>query len=263
MFQVDAFASRPFHGNPAAVVFIDGGKWLDSSLMQAIAAENNLAETAFVLRSKGSSHGIRWFTPTVEVDLCGHATLAAAHSLWNHAAHKGDGITFDSRSGKLTVKRDRRAASGELIVLDFPALPGKSVKVTGAMCAALGCNIIEAFKATSLMCVLDNRREVYELEPDMARIREIDDHGVIVTAPGSGHDFVSRFFAPNVGIAEDPVTGSAHCTLVPYWSKVLRKKSLAAHQTSERGGELWCEDRGKRVSIAGHATTFLTGSIRV
>ncbi len=259
MFVVDAFTSRRFHGNPAAVVILDRPKWLADETMQAIAAENNLSETAFVLRkSKTAPPAIRWFTPTVEVDLCGHATLAAAHVLWNHLGVKGSRLVFGSASGKLPV-----AKNGDQIVLDFPALPGKRVAVTSSICEALGREPVEAYLAGKLMCVFENRRDVYQLEPDLAKVARLDCDGVIVTAPGSGHDFVSRYFVPQGGIDEDPVTGSSHCTLVPYWAHVLGKTHLWAHQTSKRGGELWCELAGKRVRIGGHAVTFANGTIRV
>lgn len=259
LFHVDAFTTRRFHGNPAAVVLLDDGKWLPDETMQSIAAENNLPETAFVRRKgKSGPMAIRWMTPTVEVDLCGHATLAAAHVLWNHAGFKGAKIAFSSRSGTLTVTRDEGR-----IVLDFPALPGKKVKVTNAMCDALGREPIEAYMAVKLMCVFENRRDVYQMTPDLAKIARLDCDGVIITAPGSGHDFVSRYFVPQGGIDEDPVTGSSHCTLAPYWAHVLGKKHLTAHQTSKRGGELWCEVRGSRVRIGGHAVTVTTGTLLV
>lgn len=259
LFHVDAFTTKRFHGNPAAVVLLEDGKWLPDDTMQSIAAENNLPETAFVRRKgKSGPMAIRWMTPTVEVDLCGHATLAAAHVLWNHAGFKGGKIAFSSRSGTLTVTRDEGR-----IVLDFPALPGKKVTVTNAMCDALGREPIEAYMAVKLMCVFENRRDVYQMTPDLAKIARLDCDGVIITAPGSGHDFVSRYFVPQGGIDEDPVTGSSHCTLAPYWAHVLGKKHLTAHQTSKRGGELWCEVRGSRVRIGGHAVTVATGTLLV
>lgn len=259
VFHVDAFAHRVFQGNPAAVVILDRAKWPADETMQAIAAENNLSETAFVLRkSKTAPPAIRWFTPTVEVDLCGHATLAAAHVLWNHLGVKGSRVVFGSAAGKLPVARN-----GDQIVLDFPSRPGKRVGVTAAMCEALGREPVEAYLAGKLMCVFENRRDVYQLEPDLAKVARLDCDGVIVTAPGSGHDFVSRYFVPQGGIDEDPVTGSSHCTLVPYWAHVLGKKHLWAHQISKRGGELWCELAGSRVRIGGHAVTFAIGTILV
>ncbi len=264
-FQVDAFTSRRFRGNPAAVVLVEDG-WLADDLMQAIAAEHNLSETAFVSPKGGKGTlGIRWFTPTVEVDLCGHATLAAAHVLWNHVGLKGDRLVFSSRSGPLPVERLREAGR-DLIVLDFPATPPKPVadaELTAALAAALGQAPVEVLRSRDLLAVFDNKRDVHELAPDMARLRDLGVYAVIATAPGAGHDFVSRFFAPRQGVDEDPVTGSAHCTLTPYWAKRLGKPILTAHQVSRRGGELFCEDRGHRVRIGGAAVTYLEGRISV
>jgi PhzF family phenazine biosynthesis protein len=267
IFQVDAFTRRPFHGNPAAVVLL-GSTDLDDTTLQNIAAENNLAETAFI-RPRPLSHGvphfnIRWFTPSTEVDLCGHATLAAAHVLWRHATSgmsaRGNRIIFESRAGELVVDRE-----GDLIVLDFPAQPGQQMPIDPALSAALGAAPTECYRsdAGKIMAVFDNRREVYGLTPDMIALAKLDGLGVIATAPGSGHDFVSRFFAPRLGIPEDPVTGSAHCTLIPYWSDRLGKKRLNAHQVSKRGGELACEDRGTRVRIGGFAVTIVEGTLLV
>jgi PhzF family phenazine biosynthesis protein len=256
MFQVDAFASRLFTGNPAAVVLLED-RWLSDETMLAIAGENNLAETAFLLAKARTLH-LRWFTPALEMDLCGHATLATAHVLIEHVGLKFDRIEFQTRSGPLGVER----LSDGLLSLDLPSRPAEPVPISNQICAALGRAPVECLQARDLMCVFDNRRDVYELKPDMARLAELDAFGVIVTAPGSGHDFVSRFFAPKAGVPEDPVTGSAHCTLVPYWSDRLHKPRLRAHQVSKRGGELWCEDRGTRVRIAGRAVTFLEGAIR-
>lgn len=260
MYKVDAFTRRRFHGNPAAVVLLEG-KWPDDEVMQAIAAENNLSETAFVIPrgSRGGvpRFGLRWMTPKTEVDLCGHATLASAHVLWAHRHLRGTRLVFDSRSGPLPVER-----LGELVVLDFPSRPGQQIPLTGQLSSALGRAPTEVFQtSTMLMAVFDNRRDVYALEPDLKALAAIETLGVIVTAPGASHDFVSRFFAPRLGVDEDPVTGSAHCTLVPYWARRLAKQTLFAHQVSRRGGELVCEDRGSRVRIGGHAVTFAEGSI--
>lgn len=257
MYLVDAFTRRRFHGNAAGVVVLDKA-WLPTETMQSIAAENNQAETAFVLRGSAGKHKLRWFTPTIEMDLCGHATLAAAHVLWTHEKEKAKTLSFASASGTLPVER-----RGDLIVLDFPSRPGKPVPVTPAMCAALGRTPVEAYKSRDLMFVFENKREVHELEPDLSKIAQMDALGVIVTAPGAGHDFVSRFFAPRAGVPEDPVTGSAHCTLVPYWAARLRRSAVSGHQVSRRGGELFCELDGKRVHIGGHATTYLAGTITV
>lgn len=264
MFQVDAFTTRVFKGNPAAVVPMP--EWLSDETMQAIAAENNLAETAFFrprVVKKGVPHvELRWFTPEMEMDLCGHATLASAHVLWEELGVGGEEIVFHSRSGPLPVRREQNAA-GTLIELDFPARPGRKVNVTNEMSEAIGRPVSEAYRARDLMLVLENRRDVYELRPDMEKLRALGGLGVIVTAPGSGHDFVSRFFAPGAGVPEDPVTGSAHCTLVPYWAARLGKPGLSAHQVSRRGGELRCQFAGERVKIAGFCVTFFEGVIRV
>ncbi len=260
-YHVDVFTSRIFHGNPAGVVPLDS--WLPDGAMQAIAAENNLAETAFFVKEKpkGGKGGapryhIRWFSPTIEVDLCGHATIASAHVLWNHLGLKGSKIAFKSMSGELGVSRQ-----GDLVELDFPARPGEPVRITEKICAAMGCAPTEAYKARDLLLVFDNRREVHELKPDFAAVEALDCFGVIATAPASGHDFVSRFFVPKGGINEDPATGSTHCTLAPYWAKRLKKSRVTGHQVSRRGGEMFCELRGKRVGIAGRAVTYLRGTI--
>jgi len=257
---VDVFTSRLHHGNPAGVVPLE--EWLPADLMQAIAAENNLAETAFFVKEKAKGatprFHLRWFSPTIEVDLCGHATIASAHVLWNHLGLKGSKIAFRSRGGELGVAR-----RDDLFELDFPARAGEPAGITDKICAAMGCEPVEAYKARDLMLVFDNRREVHELKPDPALVAALDCFGVIATAPGSGHDFVSRFFVPKAGIAEDPATGSSHCTLVPYWAARLKKKTVTGHQVSGRGGEMFCELRGKRVGIAGRAVTYMRGTIAV
>ncbi len=260
-FQVDSFTRRAFHGNPAGVVPLES--WLPDERMQSIAAEANLSETAFVVRSAEESEGearyhIRWFTPSVEVELCGHATLAAAHVLWHSVGERSHRIVFDSKSGPLPVER-----RGDLTVLDFPSRPGEPVAVDDALAAALGRRPVEAYKSRDVMAVFENKRDVHELAPDMGRLAEIECVCVIATAPGAGHDFVSRVFAPRVGIPEDPVTGSAHCTLAPYWSKRLGKASVTGHQVSKRGGELFCEMAGDRVKIGGHCVMYLEGRICV
>ncbi len=255
--QVDAFTGNVFKGNPAAVVRLEA--WLPDGTLQAIAAENNLSETAFVAR-EGESWRLRWFTPTIEVDLCGHATLAAAYVLFTTAATGGDSVSFVTRSGILTVVRD-----GDLLALDFPAHPPVQVKdraAQGALAKALGTQPREVLSAMDWLAVFEHAEEVATLAPDMARVAALGRRGVIATAPGRDCDFVSRFFGPAVGIPEDPVTGSAHCTLTPYWSRRLGKTRLSARQISRRGGELVCEDRGERVTIAGRAAPYLEGFIR-
>lgn len=255
MFQIDAFTDRLFGGNPAAVCPLD--RWLDDALMQAIAAENNLAETAFFVPN-GAEYGLRWFTPTTEVDLCGHATLASAWVVFNELAPERQSVTFSTRSGDLVVRRD-----GERLVMDFPARPGRPCAPPQALIDALGHAPKAVFAADDYMAVFASEDEVLALRPDMRTLAQLDQRGVIVTALSTRADFVSRFFAPRAGIPEDPVTGSAHCTLVPYWSARLGKQQLHALQVSARGGELFCEDRGERIIIAGHAVKYLEGSIRV
>jgi PhzF family phenazine biosynthesis protein len=255
MFQIDAFTDRLFGGNPAAVCPLD--RWLDDALMQAIAAENNLAETAFFVPN-GAEYGLRWFTPTTEVDLCGHATLASAWVVFNELAPERQSVTFSTRSGDLVVRRD-----GERLVMDFPARPGRPCAPPQALIDALGHAPKAVFAADDYMAVFASEDEVLALRPDMRTLAQLDRRGVIVTALSTRADFVSRFFAPRAGIPEDPVTGSAHCTLVPYWSARLGKQQLRALQVSARGGELFCEDRGERIIIAGHAVKYLEGTIVV
>jgi len=259
---VDAFTRHPFGGNPAAVCPLEA--WLPDAQMQAIAAEHNLAETAFVVREPAGLNGedrgwrIRWFTPRVEVDLCGHATLAAAHVLTRHLGEPETTIVFHSRSGPLPVR-----FAGDTLVLDFPARPAARCEVPAALREGLGVNPLEVLKSRDFLVVLESEDEVRALAPDFAQLARVDCLGVIVTAPGrreGGFDFVSRFFAPRAGIDEDPVTGSAHCTLTPYWAARLKKKELHARQVSRRGGELFCTNAGDRVFIAGHAVTYLTGT---
>lgn len=256
IYQVDAFADRRFAGNPAAVVPLES--WLPDATLQAIAAENNLSETAFFVR-EGARWRLRWFTPAVEVDLCGHATLATAHVLFTKLGIDAARIEFESRSGVLGVDRD-----GDRIVLDFPVQRMASVSPTPAMATALGAMPSEAFgNAQFLLVVLDAAAQVRDLAPDFAAIRKLSGFGVTVTAPGEDCDFVSRHFAPNRGIDEDPVTGSAHCRLVPYWSKRTGRTRLFARQLSRRGGALWCELVGERVRIGGNAVLYLDGTIEI
>ena len=256
IYQVDAFASRVFAGNPAAVCPLP--RWLNDALLQSIANENNLSETAFVV-PEGDAYAIRWFTPRVEVDLCGHATLAAAHIVMEHlVAERLERIRFHSRSGPLFVTRD-----GERLALDFPARPARRVDMPQDLAAALGSAPREVWEARDLLAVYDSEDEVRELAPDFAAVAALEAFAVCATAPGKHVDFVSRFFAPAQGVDEDPVTGSAHCTLVPYWGARLGRDKLHARQISSRGGELFCTRRGERVTIAGHAVRFLEGWIEV
>ena len=255
LYQLDAFTSRLFGGNPAAVVLLDA--WLPDSVLAAIAAENNLAETAFVIPRLEVSP-LRWFTPAVEVDLCGHATLAAADVLFRYRFPKLARIVFSTKSGELAVTRE-----GALLNMDFPARPGKPVAVTDALAAALGAQPRAAYLARDLLAIFDAESEVRSLRPDFARVAALDAFAVIVSAPGDTVDFVSRFFAPRAGIPEDPVTGSSHCTLAPYWAARLGKNRLTARQLSARGGDLLCELRGERVTIAGRVVEYLRGEIEV
>lgn len=254
IYVIDAFAEKKFTGNPAAVCLTE--RELPAGLMQSIAAENNLAETAFVVSAPGA-YSIRWFTPVTEVDLCGHATLASAHVIFNYTAHRERNIVFSSRSGPLGV-----TAEGDVLVLDFPADVYSRVEPVAAMDAALGIRPRETYLGkTDYMVVLQSHDEVEQVKPDFPRMKSIPCRGVIVTAPGRDVDFVSRFFAPQSGIDEDPVTGSAHTTLIPYWSGVLGKIELKARQLSRRGGTLHCAYHGDRVRIGGRALTYLTGTI--
>ena len=256
LFQIDAFAKSTFAGNPAAVVPLE--RWLADATLQAIAAENNLSETAFFVGADGD-YEIRWMTPVEEVDLCGHATLASGWVVMNELEPGRREVSFRSKSGPLQVE-----AQGERLALDFPSRPPQPAAAARARVSeALGRPPSLLFASRDYMAVFDSEAEVRALQPDMAKAAALDRLGVIATAPGRDCDFVSRFFAPGAGVPEDPVTGSAHCTLVPYWAKRLGKTSLFARQVSKRGGELWCEDRGDRVAIAGHAVKFLEGLIEI
>ena len=252
-YQVDAFTNRVFGGNPAGVCPLES--WLDYDLMQAIAAENNLAETAFFVAGPDRFH-LRWFTPTVEMDLCGHATLASAWVLFEKLGVATASVGFDTRSGVLTVTK-----AGALLSMDFPSRAGEPVPAPAELLAGLKIKPAEVFKARDYLVVLESEAAVRALQPDFAELVKLDCTGIIVTGPGQSADFVSRFFAPRMGVPEDPVTGSSHCTLIPYWAKRLGKTRLKAHQVSARGGELHCEDLGARVSIGGEARLYLEGSI--
>lgn len=255
IYHVDAFTSRLFGGNPAAVVTLDA--WLPDDVMQAIAAENNLAETAFVLPREERAP-LRWFSPTIEVDLCGHATLATAHVLLTHHYPTRQEVSFDTRSGVLSVAR-----SGSGLSLDLPARPGRPVDVSDALVDALGVRPREAYLARDFLAIFDEETDVRTLQPDIAKVAALDAFAVIVSAPGDEVDFVSRFFGPRAGIPEDPVTGSAHATLVPYWAARLGKLRLSARQLSARGGELDCELSGDRVIVTGAAVEYLRGEIEI
>jgi PhzF family phenazine biosynthesis protein len=256
IFQVDAFTDRVFSGNAAAVFPLDS--WLDAEMMQNIAIENNLSETAFFVEIEPGYFHIRWFTPETEVNLCGHATLATAHVLYSHLGFKKNKVRFKSNSGDLFVEKKKQK-----YWLDFPSQPPKPISIPKLLPEAIGTIPIYTGVNIDLLVLLDSEQAVRSLRPDLLILKKMEVRGVIVTAPGESHDFVSRFFAPAVGVPEDPVTGSAHTVLTPFWAKRLGKKELLAFQVSKRGGELLCRDEGDRVKIGGSATTFLTGKIKV
>lgn len=253
LFQVDAFTDRLFAGNPAAIVPLDAP--LPAETMQAIAAENNLAETAFFF-PRGKRFSLRWFTPAREVDLCGHATLATAWVLFEKLGYGQSAIAFDTKSGELTVTRE-----GERLWMDFPADPPAPAPCPDALREGLGRPPMEVHAAADYLAVFESEEVVRALRPDFRALAKLDRRGVIVTAPGRKADFVSRFFAPNCGVDEDPATGTAHCTLAPFWSGRLGKKKMLAHQVSARGGVIHCEPRGARVRLGGQAVLYLEGSI--
>jgi len=256
IFQVDAFTLGPFSGNPAAVCPLDA--WLDDDTMQSIAAENNLAETAFIV-ARDQGYDLRWFTPAIEVDLCGHATLAAGYVVLNHLQPDLDTVSFHTMSGHLTVTRD-----GDRLSMDFPARAPTPVAVSQKLGDALGDVPSEVYLSRDILAVYDDEASVRSLSPDQGKLLALEEGlGVIATAKGEVVDFVSRFFVPKAGIAEDPVTGSAHCTLVPFWAERLGRSQLVAHQVSARGGELHCEHRGDRVIMSGRCTLFLSGSMHL
>lgn len=253
IYQVDAFTGSIFSGNPAAVCPLN--EWLPETVLQSIAAENNLAETAFFVKN-GKGFQLRWFTPAVEVDLCGHATLASAYVLFNLLGQAGDRIAFSTKSGELVVSRN-----GEFLTLNFPSRPPSPVEPYPGLVEALGGAPEAVLAARDYFVVYRSEQELRSLSPRMESLMRIDRFAVIVTAPGESCDFVSRFFAPAKGIPEDPVTGSAHCSLVPYWAERLGKTKLNARQVSKRGGELLCELKGDRVEMAGQGALFLQGEI--
>ncbi len=254
IFHVDAFADKVFSGNPAAVCPLEN--WFDDATLQAIAKENNLSETAFFVPNRDGFH-LRWFTPKREVELCGHATLASAWVIVHHIQPGLPEVRFDSLSGPLKVSVD-----GDSLTMDFPASPGRQIEAPLALLKGLKKEPLEVYEAMYYMAVFETEDEIAALDPDFATLNTLD-RELIVTAQGNEVDFVSRFFAPQSGIPEDPVTGSAHCVLTPYWSKQLGKRRLTARQISERGGNLLCEDRGDRVAITGTAVEFFSGEIRL
>ena len=255
MFQVDAFTDRVFGGNPAAVCPLEA--WLDDSLLQAIAEENNLSETAFVVAA-GDAFELRWFTPEAEVDLCGHATLAAAHVLFTHLAYAKPEVVFHTRSGPLMVKRGEQAYS-----MDFPAALPVAVDAPQELIDGLGNRPKEVLAAFDYVAVFESEDDIKSLTPDFVKLNALGLRGVIATAPGTKVDFVSRCFFPKLRVNEDPVTGSAHCELAPYWAKHLGENQLSAYQLSKRGGRVDCEVKGDRVLLTGSCVDFMTAEVRI
>lgn len=257
LYQVDAFTDKLFGGNPAAVIPLDN--WIADDLMQKLALENNLSETVFFV-SGGEGYDIRWFTPNAEINLCGHATLASAFVLYQLLKFNKEKIIFHSKSGKLEVRRN-----GDIYVMDFPAWkPERIYNYPGNLRDGLGVSeILAIYKQRDLLVLLESEQDVKNAKPNFAAIKKWNEK-VIITAPGTGGvDFVSRFFAPSVGIDEDPVTGSAHSQLIPFWSEKLNKKEMHAKQLSPRGGELWVSYSGERVTIAGRCVFYMKGEIEV
>ena len=253
MFQIDAFTDRRFAGNPAAVVLLENK--IPDELMQKIAAENNLAETAFLLPGD-DAWDLRWFTPTLEIDLCGHATLASAHVLFGEGLATGDEVRFDSLGGRLAVRR-----SGDMLTLDFPSRPPEPIDFGDDYGHALGARPLEVHASRDHLALFACEADVTALQPDFVKLAALDAFAVMATAPGDNVDFVSRFFAPKAGVPEDPVTGSAHCTLTPFWAERLGKTTMNARQISPRGGYLRCTLQGDRVLVAGYSVEYLRGEI--
>jgi len=253
-YVVDAFSDKLFSGNQAGVCLLD--EWLKDETMQKIAAENNLAETAFVLK-RNNYYDLRWFTPETEMDLCGHATLASAFVVANFLDKGISAMDFHTKSGVLPVKK-----IGELFEMDFPSRKPEKIDITSLMEQAVGVPVLEAHMSRDMLLLLDNEEQVKNLCPDMSLVAKLPDcFALIVTAKGDSADFVSRFFAPNAGIPEDPVTGSAHSTLIPFWAERLNKDKMNAKQLSKRGGTLYCQNCGDRVKISGRAVLYLQGVI--
>lgn len=254
IYQIDAFSKEVFRGNPAAVCPLR--EWLPAETMQAIASENNLSETAFFVHN-GEHFDIRWFTPSFEIELCGHATLASAFVIFEILQAEDETVRFRSHlSGDLSVEKQ-----GSIYVLDFPSRPPQPTEALPGLIGAIGKEPKEVLRGRDFFLVYGSESEVLGIEPNFSELLKVPTHGVIVTAPGDDSDFVSRFFAPEVGVFEDPVTGSSHCNLIPFWAERLGKEALFARQVSARGGELFCELHGDRVKIGGHATMYLKGEI--
>ena len=255
IYQADAFTDQLFGGNPAAICPLQ--EWLPEEVMQNIAVENNLAETAFFVKNE-TGYKLRWFTPEFEIDLCGHATLASAHILFTQLGYNEDTIHFETvKAGLLSVKKD-----GEKYTMDFPSRPPIHIEVPVGLAEALSeKQPLEVLRSRDYFLVYESESDIRDISPDFFVLSKMDTVGVIVTAPGDNSDFVSRFFAPGAGIPEDPVTGSAHCNLIPYWAEKLGKNELHAYQLSSRKGELWCELQGDRVLMSGKAVTYMKGEI--
>jgi len=255
IYQIDAFTGKVFAGNPAAVCPLK--EWLDDDVMQSIAAENNLSETAFFVK-EAIGYRIRWFTPVTEVDLCGHATLASGFVFFKYIKPDSRKVDFHSNSGPLSVTRN-----GELLALNFPAQPPKPCEAPAALLEGLRKEPSEVLCSEDFLVVYPTERDIVQLQPDFAQLNKLGLRGVIVTAKGDKADFVSRFFAPTFGINEDPVTGSAHCELMPFWAERMQKDELHALQLSKRGGELFCKMTGDRVIISGQAVEYLKGTMTI
>ena len=259
-FVVDAFTEELFKGNSAGVCILD--KWIGDEILQSIAFENNLAETAFIVK-KDSRYELRWFTPETEIDLCGHATLASAFVITNFIDKDADSLSFNTKSGILTVKADKES---ELYEMDFPSRKPVKTEINPIVQKSINAQIREAHLSRDLVLLIDTEEQVKNLKIDFELIKTVKDcFAFIITAPSSnnGYDFVSRFFAPNAGIIEDPVTGSSHCTLIPFWAEKFNKNKLVARQLSKRGGTLYCENSGDRVKISGKAKLYLEGEIKI
>jgi len=255
LYQIDAFANKVFEGNPAAVIPLED--WLPAKTMQLIASENNLSETAFFSPSD-NNYEIRWFTPNGEIELCGHATLASAYVLFNILNYKREQIEFNSLSGKLTVKK-----VNDLFRLDFPSQNPIKCKMPRLLSEGLGRESNNCYKNEDYLVVFETENEIVNINPDFNKLKILDSRGVIITAPGLNYDFVSRAFFPKYGVLEDPVTGSAHTKLIPYWAEKLGRSKLIAKQVSKRGGELFCENDKNRVYISGHAKLYMKGEIEI
>ena len=255
-YVVDAFTDKVFEGNPAAVCVMEG--WLEDDLMLDIARENNLSETAFAVREPNGRYHLRWFTPAGEIDLCGHATLATAFVILNYYEPEAASVRFDTMSGVLTVDR-----KGELYEMDFPAYELEEVPVTDAMEAAVGTRPVKAFMGRDLLCVFDDEQTIRSMKPDQDKIRELDGALLHVTAAGKDYDCVSRSFGPKLAIPEDPVCGSGHCHIVPYWVNKLGKGEIIAFQASRRTGVLYCKAEEDRIKLAGKAVIYAETELQI